>query len=152
MMLLEKLIHKQVSLNLESEGYFTQHQHGFHKNHSTMHAVLQLINYINRNMDVGRPTAAIFIDFRKAFDCVSHSTVVDKMRHTNMGENALNWFTSYLQNRKQRVFANKKKSELASITQGVPQGSILGPLMYILYANDIPEYMDNEVMLSGMIL
>ena len=77
--LLEKLVHKQLENNLEDIGFFTNFQHGFRKRHSTMHAILQLVNQINYKMAQGIPTTAIFVDFRKVFDSVNHARLLEKI-------------------------------------------------------------------------
>ena len=141
--ILEKLIHEQVEANLEKANFFTKYQHGFRKNHSTIHATLQLINQINHNIDKGIPTAAIFIDFREAFDCVNHRALIDKVRSTNLGPKTCTWIENYLSDRQQQVLVNGVRSEKLVIRQGVPQGSTLGPLYYIIYANDIPQMLEN---------
>ena len=141
--ILEKLIHEQINTNLENSRFFTEFQHGFRKNRSTTHAILQLTNKINSNMDNGTPTAAIFIDFRKAFDCVCHNTLIEKLTNTNTGPQTIKWVTDYLSNRHQCVLANNNKSNKGRIIQGVP----LGPLFYIVYANDIPQSMSNKIAL-----
>ena len=85
--ILEKLVHRQVETNLEDVGFFTPNQFGFRKNRSTTQAIIQLINHINYNMDKGTPTAVIFVDFRKAFDCVNHKILIDKINSSNLGSN-----------------------------------------------------------------
>ena len=145
--ILERLIHKQINTNLETSDFYTEFQYGFRKERSTTHAILQLTNQINSNMDRGVPTAAIFIDFRKAFDCVCHNTLVEKLARTNTGPQTIKWLTNYLSDRHQHVLTNDIKSNSGRITQGVPQGSILGPLFYIVYANDIPQTINNKIAL-----
>ena len=135
--LLEKLIHTQVSAHLENIKFLSDNQHGFRKHHSTVHSIAQLTNYINAKMDKGLPTLAAFIDFRKAFDCVQHQILLGKLSTIGIDKRAIRWFESYLTDRKQRVLANNTYSTFQSVTQGVPQGSVLGPLFYIIYANDI---------------
>ena len=78
--ILEKLIHTQLSGYLEEEGILNNTQHGFRKNHSTIHSIAQLTDYINIKMDSSIPTLAVFIDFRKAFDCVQHSILIRSVR------------------------------------------------------------------------
>ena len=80
---------------------------------------------------------AAFINFWKAFDCVQHSGLLNKLSSIGLDAKVLDWFKSDLGNRSQRVLANNKYSSYQYITQGVPQGSVLGPLFYIIYANDI---------------
>ena len=102
-----------------------------------VHSVAQLTNYINKKMDTKLPTLVAYIDFRKAFDCVQHVILLDKLDQLGLGKAVIDWVESYLSDRCQRVFANGIRSSFQSITQGVPQGSVLGPLFYIIYANNI---------------
>ena len=156
--ILEKIIHSQLSSQLESAHVLSECQHGFRKRHSTSHAFYQLINQIYTNNDKGFPTLAVFIDFKKAFDCVQHKQLLNKIKSLNTGQKLVNWSTDYLDNRKQKVLANNELSSVQTITNGVPQGSILSPLYYIIYANDIPhiisqseviQYADDTVLLSN---
>ena len=141
--LLEKLVHTQLSEYLDEISFLTDNQHGFRKNHSTLHSVAQVVNYVNLKMDRRLPTLAAFIDFRKVFDCVQHPILLDKLSTIGLHKNLVSWFSSYLTGRKQRVLANNVYSASKTVTQGVPQGSVLGPLFYIIYANDIAEIMKN---------
>ena len=145
--LLERVVHVQLEKELEESGFYTDYQYGFRKSRSTTHATLQLVNHINYKMDKNIPTAAIFIDFKKAFDCVNHQTLIDKLETTNFGIDTINWIKDYLSNRQQCVMANNLKSSTKRIKQGVPQGSTLGPLFYIIYANDMPKCIRSNISL-----
>ena len=134
---LEKLVHSQLSVYLEAEGLLAPEQHGFRKGHSTIHSAAQLTSFISSKMDVGLPTLVTYIDFRKAFDCVQHPVLISKLARLNLDQSFIDWIESYLTSREQRVLANGVYSPDGQITQGVPQGSVLGPLFYIIYANDI---------------
>ena len=94
-------------------------------------------------MDVGVPTFAAFVDFRKAFDCVHHDVLLRKLEQLGLSDESVNWVRSYLSCSKQKVLANCIYSVPLTITQGVPQGSVLGPLFYIIYAYDISKYILN---------
>ena len=140
---LEKLIHQQLSLFFKENSLLADEQHGFRRNHSTIHAISQVTDYINTKMDARLAIPAVFIDFRKAFDCVQHSVLLGKLRNMGLGEIVIDWIRSYLSNRQQRVFANDTYSTYQNVTQGVPQGSVLGPLFYIVYANDLAKAVKN---------
>ena len=135
--ILEKLVHQQLSHYLETSELLSDFQHGFRKGHSTLHAVAQITSCINSKLDSRLPTVAAYIDFRKAFDCVQHSVLLEKLKRLNLHESVVKWVESYLEARSQRVYANNVYSSYLPITQGVPQGSVLGPLFYIIYANDL---------------
>ena len=141
--ILEKVIHKQLEKYVETNSLLAESQHGFRKQHSTIHSVEQLTNYIEKKMNLGLSTLATFVDFRKAFDCVQHPVLLDKLSSLGITNSTIEWFKSYLTHRRQRVLANNVYSSYQTVTQGVPQGSVLGPLFYILYANDISEIIKN---------
>ena len=139
--ILEKLVNSQLTRHFEDNNIFSSAQHGFRKDHSTIHSVVQLTNYINVKMDAGIPTLATFIDFRKAFDCVQHSTLINKLTGAKLSKGIVDWISSYLADRRQRVLANDTVCEYQTVLQGVSQGSVLGPQLYIMYANDIVDRM-----------
>ena len=135
--ILEKLVHNKVNHYIEHNLLMSDNQHGFRRNRSTIDSLFQRTRQINHNMDKRFTTLATFIDFRKAFDCVQHNLLLKKLKTLNLAKSTIEWFESYLHHRQQRVLANNKTSDRLTITQGVPQGSIVGPLLYIIYANDI---------------
>ena len=135
--ILEKMVHSQIANYLEANSLLIDSQHGFRAGHSTAHSIEQLTTYISTKQDSRLPTLATYIDFRKAFDCVQHPMLLKKLSRMNLGIDVVRWVESYLKSRVQRVFANNNYSSYTTITQGVPQGSVLGPLFYIVYANDL---------------
>ena len=128
--LLEKVMHKRISNHLEVNNILSSFQGGYRKNHSTVHTIADFTDDILRERNVGRFTLAIYIDLKKAFDTVDHTILVNKLERYGISDKTVKWMKDYLSNRKQRTLANGIMSSIENVTCGVPQGSILGPLMF----------------------
>ena len=133
----EKVVFSQLYSYFDQNGLLYKSQYGFRKGHSCEFAAMEVTDKIFQSLDKKKLPIALFLDFSKAFDTINHSILLNKLKHYGINGTALKWFSSYLTNRKQFVLYKGKMSKETTITTGVPQGSILGPLLFIIYINDI---------------
>ena len=134
--MLEKIVSNQLIHYLEDNKFLYNYQFGFRKKRGTSFSVVDFISKINQAIDNGEVSVGIFLDLSKAFDTVDHEILLEKLFHHGINSIEHNWFKSYLSNRKQFVYLNDCSSDLLPINCGVPQGSILGPILFLLYVSD----------------
>ena len=141
--LLEKVVHTEIMCVFRRLDYVSKKQFGFMSGRSTMQAVFNLVQDLYEARNKMHDSAVVFLDLRKAFDTVNHGRLLEKLKILGCSKTALLWFRSYLEDRSQRTNANGRLSDVERIVYGVPQGSVLGPLLFVLYINDITACINN---------
>ena len=142
--ILETIVFKRLVQHFESNNILTSTQFGFWKDVHIDDAIFSLLNNIITLLDQWKCVGGNFCDLTKAFDCVNHNILLNKLYHYGIRDTWFSWFKSYLANRKQRVclspsiFDQETSSNWETIANGVPQGFILGPMLFIIHLNDLP--------------
>ena len=139
--IMEKLIQNHLMLFLESNDLLSQHQYGFRVGKSTGEAIFDFVEdlFLARNNSHAVATCFVDIGLRKAFDCVSHSILLSALKNSKLNVHLLNWLESYLTGREQCTSTGGTTSEMRKVNFGVPQGSVLGPSLFIFFINSITE-------------
>ena len=135
--MLEKIVHSSMLEYLEANKLLNVNQGGFRVGHSTLETIASFTDDILIGVNAGEVALVTFLDFRKAFNTVNHSILPRKVVELGVKGNPLAWLKDYIDSRNQRTYASGLSSSFLRITYGVPQGSILGPLLFLVYINDI---------------
>ncbi len=139
---MEKLIRNTVVEHMESNRLFTTHQYGFRKGYSCNTQLLEALEDWTEAIELKKEVDILYIDLRKAFDTVPHQRLLKKLKGYGIEGNIYSWIEDFLKDRKQKVVVNGEESDWTDIQSGIPQGSVLGPVLFLIYVNDLPDVVE----------
>ena len=125
--------------HMTDNNLFSDSQYGFRNKRSCVLQLLEVLDYWNKSVDEGKQVDTIYLDIRKAFDSISHRRLLQKLEAYGIEGEVLVWVRDFLKGRRQRVMLNGKSSDWMDVSSGVPQGSVLSPVLFIIYINDMPD-------------
>ena len=144
---LEKIIRTRILDHMKANNFIADGQHGFLPGRSTTTQLLQVVEDWTAALDAGEEVDVIYFDFAKAFDTVPHRRLTKKLEGYGLSPTVVNWIKAYLSDRRHRVIVQGTPSDWQDVTSGIPQGSVLGPVMFVVYINDLPSWIQSRILL-----